>query len=159
MSDIAPTDEEMAEFHKTTGGSKWTEVITSTSDDRNIKTIDLDDAVAARYVKLEIPYRCVTDSAQLYEFEVYGERIPTGMDKIDDNSGINVYPNVVNRGDNINVIAPSGSNYVMCNLNGSLIDYGKTDKRQVSTSTMQRGIYLLTVKSRNNCICKKIIIK
>lgn len=159
VSDIAPTDEEMAEFHKTTGGSKWTEVITSTSDDRNIKTIDLDDAVAARYVKLEIPYRCVTDSAQLYEFEVYGERIPTGMDKIDDNSGINVYPNVVNRGDYINVIAPSGSNYVMCNLNGSLIDYGKTDKRQVSTSTMQRGIYLLTVKSRNNSICKKIIIK
>ena len=159
VSDEAPTDDEMATFHKTTGGAKWTKVTAVTSDDSNIKTYEPDVPVTARYVKLEIPYSCVTDSAQLYEFEVYGEPVSTGISDVNDDDGISVYPNVVDRGDDINVIAPSGSTYMICNLGGSVVGRGNTGNGRISTSAMPSGIYIITVKSEAENKCEKIVVR
>ena len=159
MSDEAPTDAEMATFHKTTGGAKWTKVTAVTSDDSNIKTYEPDVPVTARYVKLEIPYSCVTDSAQLYEFEVYGEPVSTGISDVNDDNDISVYPNVVDRGDDINVIAPSGSTYMICNLGGSVVGRGNTDNGRISTSAMPSGIYIITVESESENKCEKIVVR
>ena len=159
VSDEAPTDDEMATFHKTTGGAKWTKVTAVTSDDSNIKTYEPDAPVTARYVKLEIPYSCVTDSAQLYEFEVYGEPVSTGISDVNEDDGISVYPNVVDRGDDINVIAPSGSTYMICNLGGSVVGRGNTDNGRISTSAMPSGIYIITVKSESENKCEKIVVR
>lgn len=159
VSNEAPTDAEMDSFHKTTGGSKWTKVTAVTSDDSNIKTYEPESPVTARYVKLEIPYACVTDSAQLYEFEVYGEPVSTDISDIDTDDGVRIYPNIVTHGDDINIVAPAGSIYTICNTGGGVVNAGKTDVGHVSTQAIQPGMYLITVKSKTRSVCEKIIVK
>ena len=66
---------------------------------------------------------------------------------------------MVDRGDDINVIAPSGSTYMICNLGGSVVGRGNTDNGRISTFAMPSGIYIITVKSEAENKCEKIVVR
>lgn len=160
VSNTAPTEKEMNNFKSIAGGSKWTRVVPLTTDNNATKTITLDTPSKAQYVKLEIPVANVKDSAMVREFEIYGELVPTGISVVGNSGDINVYPNVVDRGQDIHVTAPQNAKYVLSNVGGCVVSQGVVNNEQtVATNEMAPGIYIIRVKSGVQILNKKIIVR
>jgi alpha-mannosidase len=159
-SSVAPDDDQMATYKTVSGGDNWTLVADKTGLSTSVKTITLDNPVKARYVKVEIPNTYMSDNAQLTEFEVYGD-IVDAINPVESNTAINVYPNPVSRGQNIHIVAPSGAYYELYGVGGQLIVKGTTANGSalISTSNMASGVYLIQVKTDNDNLQQKLVIK
>jgi hypothetical protein len=159
-SSVAPDDDQMATYKAVSGGDNWTLVADKTGLSTSVKTITLDNPVKARYVKVEIPNTYMSDNAQLTEFEVYGD-IVDAINPVESNTAINVYPNPVSRGQNIHIVAPSGAYYELYGVGGQLIVKGTTANGSalISTSNMASGVYLIQVKTDNDNLQQKLVIK
>lgn len=160
VSDTAPTDVQMDEYYKKSSGSSaaWTRVANITSSE-SVKTFESTSVVTARYVKVEIPYSAVTDSAQIYEFEVYGKLVNTSISSVSDNNTISIYPSVVRQGEDIHVCSAEPTSCHVVSAAGTIVWKGIADKDGViPTDGLLEGFYIVKAQTDREIATKKIII-
>lgn len=159
-STIAPTEEEMGRFNKVPGGTKWRRVASVTDDGGDIKTFSLDEPVVARYVKLEVPYKNVSDSAMLREFEIYGNLVSTNISGTLGDGLVDIYPCVVERGDDIHIVVSKDASYTLCSVGGEVVKTGiARGDTPVVTSSLPSGIYLVRVVTDKYAVCRKVVVR
>ena len=161
VSNTRPTDTQMKNYAKSTGGVGWKRVANVTdASSENTKTYVPDVTVSGRYVKLEIPYSCVTDSALIGQFEVYGQ-VASGIDNVSAESNIVVYPKVVEQGTDIHLgAAGHNASYSIVAVGGETVAVGHfSGNTKVSSTMLKKGVYMVTVVADRKRKTEKVIVK
>ena len=161
VSDTAPTDEQMAQYDRKSSGTDpgWQRVANERNTD-DVKTFVPEETVMGRYVKIEVPYTAVTDSALLYELEIYGHRITSSVDKVEAGSPVRIFPTVVENGSCINVVSPSEALCLLTTTSGQTVWSGTVPSEgRIPTAKLSPGVYLVRVVADGRTTVKKIVVK
>lgn len=161
VSNTRPTDTQMKNYARSAGGVGWKRVANVTdASSENTKTYVPDVTVSGRYVKLEIPYSCVTDSALIGQFEVYGQ-VASGIDNVSAESNIVVYPKVVEQGTDIHLgAAGHNASYSIVAVGGETVAVGHfSGNTKVSSTMLKKGVYMVTIVADRKRKTEKVIVK
>ena len=161
VSNTRPTDAQMSNYAKNAGGVGWKRVANVTgAAAENTKTYVPDVTVSGRYVKLEIPYSCVTDSALIGQFEVYGQ-VASGIDNVSAETDIVVYPKVVEQGADIHLEAAAhNASYSIVAVGGETVAVGHfSGNAAVSSAMLNKGVYMVTIVADRKRKTEKVIVK
>jgi hypothetical protein len=161
VSSIEPRETAMTAYKQRSGGANWTLAADVTGQgSTNVKEYALSTPMRARYVKLEIQNARMSDNAQLYEFEVYGD-IVSGIENVQGDGGIGIYPSTVSRGQDFYISSPAAGTYTIYTIDGAqaISDAAKAGETTVSTTSLPCGIYLVKVVSDGHVTSKKLVVK
>lgn len=161
VSDKRPTDTQMDGYSRASGGQNWTRVANVTGvANENIKSFVPTSTVSGRYVKLEIPFSCVTDSAMIGQFEVYGQ-VASGVSDVAGDASISIYPSVVSQGQDIHVDAGDGeARCKVLTVGGQCVsDQRFVGQTSVETGALTKGVYMIDVVANRKRTTRKVVIK
>jgi len=161
VSDMEPTAQDMAGYHKAAGGENWQCVAAVASDASDVKSFVPASPVSGRYVKLEIPSNAFSGTAGLQEFEVYGQPGAGGLDVAETEGNIYVYPTSVLRGEPVGISVPRDGRYVVSNTGGMTVASGTVEGTgELSTSGFSAGVYVLRIYTGSDgSVCRKIVVR
>ncbi|WP_083996826.1 T9SS type A sorting domain-containing protein [Chryseobacterium sp. BLS98] len=84
----------------------------------------------------------------------------TGSDVTSTASDINVYPNPVKSGENLNVKSREEGTYALFSAQGQLVKSGKfSGNAEISTASLPAGIYIVKIETKSTMKSYKIIVK
>lgn len=156
------------EIQVSNDGVNWTSVYSTTSG--NGGTDNFNFTATARYIRMYSTARTTVYGNSIYEFEVWGTLVQTGIKGNYAEKSITVYPNpvtdgIINISFNENWTAEDAMLSVI-SISGQLvfskqIQIAETGKRDISVpinGSLESGIYILWVKGRHTSEYTRLII-
>jgi len=84
----------------------------------------------------------------------------TGSDVTSTASDINVYPNPVKSGENLNVKSREDGTYTLFSAQGQLVKSGKfSGNAEINTASLPAGVYIVKIETKSTMKSYKIIVK
>lgn len=122
---------------------------------KNIKDDMLTEPITGRYVKFN-PYDWSLFTTKVYELEVYGKSKASSVINPTGNSVLTMWPNPVNRGDDLHIDVHQPGVLSIIAMDGRLVKQISADQftSTVSTSCLDQGIYLIVLKGDQTSISK-----
>ncbi|MDX9918780.1 MAG: discoidin domain-containing protein [Paludibacter sp.] len=137
----------------------WTKIIDAYAEDRTDVDVKVDDLIAngVRYVKLEVPRSRTTGLIQIYQFEVFGQEVPSLVQNVVKENGFSLNTNFLRK--NNSLIMSSDKNGVVrvYNLQGVMVyeDYFVGESQTITMNYITPGVYVVNFNNEN----QKLIVE